>query len=147
MPKMMLPATQTSCLKDSHTNFQSDVGISITYFGERLQFVCKNQRWKYQIYLFKIWSYKIVFVCRNQYEIVLEANRVCMPKMMLPATQTKLFEGQSYKFRKLRRNWYKILWRLLEFVCQKMMLPAISNSCLKYSYKFLNQSRNWYLIH
>jgi hypothetical protein len=31
-PKMMLPATQTSCLKDSHTNFQINVGIGITYF-------------------------------------------------------------------------------------------------------------------
>jgi hypothetical protein len=29
-------------LKDSHTNFESNVGIGITYFGERLQFVCKN---------------------------------------------------------------------------------------------------------
>ncbi len=29
MPKMMLPATQTSCLKDSHTNFQVYVGIVI----------------------------------------------------------------------------------------------------------------------
>ncbi len=29
MPKMMLPATQTSCLKDSHTNFQVYVGIGI----------------------------------------------------------------------------------------------------------------------
>jgi hypothetical protein len=29
---MMLPVTQTSCLKDSHTNFQSNVGIGITYF-------------------------------------------------------------------------------------------------------------------
>jgi hypothetical protein len=35
MPKMMLPATQTSCLKDSHANFESYVGIGITYFGER----------------------------------------------------------------------------------------------------------------
>jgi hypothetical protein len=34
MPKMMLPATQTSCLKDSHTNFQLNVGIGITYFGD-----------------------------------------------------------------------------------------------------------------
>ncbi len=42
VPKMMLPATQTSCLKNSHTNFQLNVGIGITYFGERLQFVCKN---------------------------------------------------------------------------------------------------------
>ncbi len=32
MPKMMLPATQTNCLKDSHTNFQVNVGIGITYF-------------------------------------------------------------------------------------------------------------------
>ncbi len=39
---MMLPATQTSCLKDGHTNFKSNVGIGITYFGERLQFVCKT---------------------------------------------------------------------------------------------------------
>jgi hypothetical protein len=39
---MMLTATQTSCLKDSHTNFQVDVGIGITYFLGRLQLVCKN---------------------------------------------------------------------------------------------------------
>jgi hypothetical protein len=32
MPKMMLPATQTSCLKDSHTNFHVNVEIGITYF-------------------------------------------------------------------------------------------------------------------
>ncbi len=47
MPNMMLPATQTSCLKDSHTNFQIRVGISIEYFWDRLQFVCKNLCWKY----------------------------------------------------------------------------------------------------
>jgi hypothetical protein len=29
MPKMMLPATQTSCLKDSHTKIQINVGIGI----------------------------------------------------------------------------------------------------------------------
>ncbi len=29
MPKTMLPATQTSCLKDTHTNFQVNVGISV----------------------------------------------------------------------------------------------------------------------
>jgi hypothetical protein len=27
MPKMMLPATQTSCLKYSHTNLQGYIGI------------------------------------------------------------------------------------------------------------------------
>ena len=32
LQKMMLPATQTSCLKDKHTNFQVNVGIGITYF-------------------------------------------------------------------------------------------------------------------
>jgi hypothetical protein len=30
----MLPATQTSCLKDSHTNFQINVGIGIEYFQD-----------------------------------------------------------------------------------------------------------------
>ncbi len=38
MLKMMLPATQTSCLKDSHTNFQINVGIGIlvlyTFVGD-----------------------------------------------------------------------------------------------------------------
>jgi hypothetical protein len=29
----MLPAPWTSCLKDSHTNFQSFIEIGITYFG------------------------------------------------------------------------------------------------------------------
>ncbi len=32
LQKMMLPATQTSCLKDSHTNLKKNVGISISYF-------------------------------------------------------------------------------------------------------------------
>ncbi len=40
--KMMLLATQTSCLKDSHTNSQTNVGIGIIYIWGRLQFVCKN---------------------------------------------------------------------------------------------------------
>ncbi len=31
-PKMMLQATQTSCLKDGHTNFQINRGIGIAYF-------------------------------------------------------------------------------------------------------------------
>jgi hypothetical protein len=30
--KKILPATQTSCLKDSHTIFQINVGIGIEYF-------------------------------------------------------------------------------------------------------------------
>jgi hypothetical protein len=34
MPKMMLPATHTIFLKDSHTNFQVYVGISTYYFGD-----------------------------------------------------------------------------------------------------------------
>jgi hypothetical protein len=38
----MLPATQTSCLKDSHTNLKIIVGIGIEYFQDLLQFVCKN---------------------------------------------------------------------------------------------------------
>jgi hypothetical protein len=40
--KMMLLATQTSCLKDSHKNYQINVGIGITYFWGRWQFVCKT---------------------------------------------------------------------------------------------------------
>ncbi len=74
LQKMMLLANQTICLKDSHTNFQIDVGISILYFWGTLQFVCKNSRWKYQIYLFKIWSYKFVFVHRNLYKILLKVT-------------------------------------------------------------------------
>ncbi len=31
MPKMMLPATQTSCLKDSHTNSHVNIGTSISF--------------------------------------------------------------------------------------------------------------------
>ncbi len=42
LQKMMLLATQTICLKDSHTNFQINVGISILYFWGTLQFVCKK---------------------------------------------------------------------------------------------------------
>ncbi len=100
MPKMMLSVTQTSCLKDSHTNFESNIGIGITYFGERLQFICKNQSWKYQIYLFKIWSYKSLFLHWNQYEILLEVNRVCVPKLMLPATQTSCLKDSHTNLEK-----------------------------------------------
>ncbi len=88
MPKIMLPATHISCLKDTHTNAQINVGIGISYFLGILQLVCKNQRWKYQICLFKIWSYKFLFLHRNWYKILLALTRVCMPKMMLPAIQT-----------------------------------------------------------
>jgi hypothetical protein len=34
---MMLLALWTSCLKDSHTNFQINVGIGITYFEDFTQ--------------------------------------------------------------------------------------------------------------
>ncbi len=41
-PKMMLPATQTSCLKDSHTNLQRYIGISTRYFGDSLSLYVKK---------------------------------------------------------------------------------------------------------
>ncbi len=132
MPKMMLPVTHTSFLKDTHTNFQINVGIGISYLLGIVQFVCKNQRWKHQIYLFLIWSYKFLFIHRNWYKILLVLTHVWMPKNDAASDKNQLFEGQSYKFRKVHRNWYKILWRHLEFVRQKMMLSATENSCLNY---------------
>ncbi len=132
MPKMMLPATQTSCLKDSHTNFQLNVGIGITYFGERLQFLCKNQRWKYQIYLFQIWSYKFLCLRRNQYEILLVANCVRMPKMMLPATQTSCLKDSHINLEKYVGIGTRYFGDSLSSYVKKMMLPATNNSCLKY---------------
>ncbi len=42
MPKMMLPALWTSCLKDSHTNCQSYKGIGIAYFGKFTPLYAKN---------------------------------------------------------------------------------------------------------
>jgi hypothetical protein len=42
MPKMMLLATHTSCLMDSHTNFQINVGIGMTYFLGILLLVCQK---------------------------------------------------------------------------------------------------------
>ncbi len=100
MPKMMLPAIHTSCLKDTHTNFQVNVGIGFSYFLGILQFVCKNQRWKYQIYLFKIWSYKSLFLRRNWYKILLALTRVLMPKMMLPAIQTSCLKDSHTNLEK-----------------------------------------------
>ena len=42
MPKVMLPATQTICLKYSHTNFQLDVGIGIRYQWLHTMFICQK---------------------------------------------------------------------------------------------------------
>jgi hypothetical protein len=42
MPKMMLPATHTSCLMDNHTNFQINVGIGMTYFFGILLLICQK---------------------------------------------------------------------------------------------------------
>jgi hypothetical protein len=42
MPKMMLPAVWTSCLKDSHTKCQSYIGIGISYFGGFTWLYAKN---------------------------------------------------------------------------------------------------------
>jgi hypothetical protein len=44
---MMLPATQTSCLKYSHTNYQSNIGISIACFGELSWLYAKNDAASY----------------------------------------------------------------------------------------------------
>ncbi len=98
MPKMMLTAPKTRCLRDSHTNFQVNVGIGTTCFWRRLQLVCKNQRWKYKIYLFKIWSYIFLFVHRNQYAILFAATHVHMPKNDAVSNTYQLFKGYSYKF-------------------------------------------------
>jgi hypothetical protein len=42
MPKMMLPATQSSCLKYSDTNLQSYTGIGTRYFGDSLSLYVKK---------------------------------------------------------------------------------------------------------
>ncbi len=42
IPKMMLPAPQTSCLKYSHTNLQSYIGISTLYIGDSLSMYVKK---------------------------------------------------------------------------------------------------------
>jgi hypothetical protein len=42
MPKMMLPATQISCLKDTHTNFQVYVGIGFDTFEDNHVRMPKN---------------------------------------------------------------------------------------------------------
>ena len=42
MPKMMLPATQTSCLEDSNTNLQKYIGIGIRHFGDSLSLYVKK---------------------------------------------------------------------------------------------------------
>ncbi len=42
MPKMMLPTTQTSCLKYSHTNLQKYIGIGTRYFGDSLSLYVKK---------------------------------------------------------------------------------------------------------
>ncbi len=39
---MMLLALWSSCLKDSHTNFQISVGIGITYFEDFTWLYAKN---------------------------------------------------------------------------------------------------------
>jgi hypothetical protein len=39
---MMLSASQTSCLKDSHTHLQSYIGIGIRYFGDSLSLYAKK---------------------------------------------------------------------------------------------------------
>jgi hypothetical protein len=53
-PKMMLPALWTSCLKDSHTNFQSNIGIGIAYFGDISRLYAKNDAASYTNQLFEI---------------------------------------------------------------------------------------------
>jgi hypothetical protein len=68
--KMMLLATQTSCLKDSHTNSQVYVGIGIWYIWGILQSCAKTNAGNIKIYQFKIWSYKFVIVRRNWYKIL-----------------------------------------------------------------------------
>jgi hypothetical protein len=42
MPKMMLPETQTSCLKYSHTNLQNYIRIGTRYFWDSLSVYVKK---------------------------------------------------------------------------------------------------------
>ncbi len=146
MPKMMLPATHTSCLKDTHTYFQINVGIGISYFLGILQFVCKSQCWKYQIYLFKIWSYKFLFLRRNWYKILLALTHVCMPKMMLPAIQTSCLKDSHTHLEK----YVGLGTRYFGDSFSSYVKNDAASNCKQlfkiYSYKFLNQHRNWYMI-
>jgi hypothetical protein len=41
MPKVMLPATQTICLKYSHTNLWFYVGIGIQYQWQHTMLICQ----------------------------------------------------------------------------------------------------------
>ncbi len=66
----------------------------------RLLYYLGNYDFKYQIYLFKIWSYKFLFLCRNWYKILLALTRVCMPKMILPATQTSCLKDSHTNLEK-----------------------------------------------
>ncbi len=46
-PKMMLPALWTSCLKDSNTNFQSNIGIGVVYFRDLSRLYAKHEAASY----------------------------------------------------------------------------------------------------
>ncbi len=143
MPKMMLPATQTSCLKDSNTNFQVNVEIGITYFLGRLQLVSKNQRRKYQIYLFKIWSYIFLFVRRNQCAILFAATHVHMPKMMLPATHTSCLNDTHTNFLINVGIGIAYFLGIFQFVCKNQRWKYQIYLFKIWSYKFLFLHRNW----
>ncbi len=132
MPKMMLPATQTSCLKDSHTiskltqelvfhTFEADYNSYAITSAGNIRTSCLKYAHTFFFYIGKSIRYFGSYPCSYA-------------KNDATSNMNQLFEGQSYKFIKVHWNWYKILWRLLEFACQKVALPANSNSCLKYSH-------------
>jgi hypothetical protein len=45
--KMMLPATQSSCLKNGHTIFQSHIVIATSHFGDFSHLYAKNDAASY----------------------------------------------------------------------------------------------------
>ncbi len=130
MPKMMLQATQTSCLKDSHTNFQMTQELVFHTFEADCNSYAKTSDRNIRTSCLK-YAHTNIFSTQELVLNTLEATLV-RAKNDAASNTNQLFKIQSYKFTKIHRNWYKILWRLLEFVCQKITLPATSNSCLKY---------------
>ncbi len=59
------------CLKDSHTNYSNNVGLSIWYFGISLQWYTKNDAASSMNELFKKHSYIFSKIHRNWYYILL----------------------------------------------------------------------------
>ena len=84
---MMLPVTQTTCLKYGHTNFCFYVGTSMRYFWQQTMFLCKNDTASDTYFnMFEGYSYKFPSQLRNWYKILWRLLGFVCQKMMLPAT-------------------------------------------------------------